>query len=129
MYVYNADTYCDSCGEAIRKSLAYLNIDADDEYSYDSDHYPKFVFGDYPADSPDHCASQKDCLEAIDLREYGLEDNPEILVGAESFKIGALLSDDLTAEGWDYLEDMLNENPRTPYQEALHTFWHETFEK
>lgn len=127
MYVYAADTWCDSCGEAIRRSLiaeGYGPEDVEDEYSYDSDHFPK---GPYPleaTDSPDHCAAQGDCLEGIDLAEtWGLPAGAT-LYGAEDRIIGACLSSGLTEHGVSYLREMLEDDrDRTPYQTALHALW------
>ena len=146
MYIYLADTYCDSCGEKITADLIASGQAPEnprDEYSYDSDEFPK---GSYPAeacDYPNHCGSAGDCLEAIDLGEYGLADNAPMF-GAETRKVGALLSEDLTEDGANYLREMLREpqtltysrgigsgaihtRELTPYQNALHTFWREVF--
>jgi hypothetical protein len=129
MYIYNADTYCDSCGEKISANLiasGQAPANPRDEYSYDSDEFPK---GDYPSEStdgPSHCGSAGECLEGIDLGEYGLADNAP-MYGAETRTVGALLSDELTEHGVSYLQEMLNEPTRTPYQNALHNFWRESF--
>lgn len=45
MYVYSADTYCDSCGESICASLTRDGLapeDPSDPYSFDSGDYPKY---------------------------------------------------------------------------------------
>ena len=45
-FMYQADLWCDSCGEAIRKRLTCQGkspADLDDEYSFDSDVFPKLV--------------------------------------------------------------------------------------
>ena len=60
-YIYDADIYCESCGEAICRRLDFEGLapdDPDDETTYDSSEYPK---GPYPdaggeADSLQHCA-------------------------------------------------------------------------
>ncbi|PWU23555.1 MAG: hypothetical protein C5B48_08410 [Candidatus Rokuibacteriota bacterium] len=146
MYVYQADTYCDSCGERIREQLsravreldgfdrkyviaaglAGVPTDPDDESSYDSDDYPKGPYPEEPTDGPDHCASVSECLEPVDLADYGLEPDAQ-LHGAESRYIGALLNDELTADGVEYLRELLSEQDLTPYQVALHRFWREQF--
>jgi hypothetical protein len=129
MFVYQADTYCDSCGHALRENLTDAGLaplDPDDEYSYDSDDFPKGPVADEAWDYPNHCASARDCLEPITLVEYGLSTSAEMF-GAESHLIGALLTESLTDEGIAYLAEMLAEEPRTPYQEALHRFWREVF--
>lgn len=132
MFVFQADTYCDSCGEAIRARLNrdipdYVPADPSDLYSYDSDHYPKPADED-ATDYPDHCAAGGECLEGIDLGAYGL-DPEDLLVGAETRKVGAILSDGLTSEGMAYTVEMLTRaEPLTPYQRALHHLWRETFD-
>jgi hypothetical protein len=128
MYVYRADTYCDSCGEAIAAQLTregLAPLDPTDEHTYDSDSFPKGSYPEEATDGPDHCASDA-CLEAVELGAYGLgEDAP--LVGAETRTVGALLSDGLTEHGAAYLAEMLAESDLTPYQRALHAFWREAF--
>ncbi len=145
MFVYSADTYCDSCGERIRAELAaqgFAPEDPSDEYSYDSDNFPKGPVPEESTDGPDHCASGVDCLEPLDLLDYGLELR-DPLHGAESTHIGALLSDGLTDAGVEYLLEMLapdeihytrgigsgatHTRTLTPYQVALHRYWCEAF--
>lgn len=131
MYVYAADTWCDSCGEKIRADLTCEGsapADPSDEYAYDSDEFPKGPYPEESTDGPDHCASRAECLEAVDLGDYGLEDGTE-LIGAEGRRIGALLSDGLTDEGVSYLQEMMEDRDREPtsYQVALYRFWREVF--
>ena len=129
MYVYQADTYCDDCGARICAELeaeGKAPDDPSDEWTYDSDEYPKSALEE-STDGPDHCASGADCIGAsVDLKEYGLEAGAE-LFGAEAPRIGELLSDGLTEYGVSYLREMLREAPRTAYQRALHRYWTETF--
>ena len=69
-YIYQADLWCDDCGEAIRERLTAEGKapdDPDDEYSYDSDNYPKSCGDDEESDSPQHCAAREDCLKAEEL--------------------------------------------------------------
>jgi hypothetical protein len=131
MFVYCADTYCDACGLAIRSELIESGLgpdNPDDEYSYDSDEFPKGPVPNEESDSPDHCASREDCEgDFIDLREWGMPDDPSVLVGAESFVIGEDLSRGLTDEGVSYLKEMLSQSPKTPYQFALHAYWSAVF--
>ena len=132
MYVFQADTYCDSCGIAI---CAELDADGlgpatpDDEYSFDSDEYPKAALEE-ATDYVDHCASGAECREAIDLLAYGLPTvaMKPLLEGAETQRVGAILSDGLTADGVSYTNELLSEADPTPYQEALHRLWRETFD-
>jgi hypothetical protein len=123
MYVYCADTWCDSCGAAIMRDLeaeGYVPAIAED-----SDHWPQRA-GEKETDAPDHCASGVDCLEPIDLFDYGLTTS-STLYGAESTHIGALLSGGLTEEGVAYTLELLAEKDLTPYQSALHRLWREEF--
>lgn len=90
-YIYQADIFCEDCGKRIRQELdAPANVA--DEASYDSDEYPK---GPYPegggeADSPHHCASGPDCINAIYVGES---------------KVGVPLENPLTADGVQYVKD------------------------
>lgn len=123
-YVFNADIYCDSCGESIK---AEIDKDGGPTLRDDSDHYPQECDGEEPTDSPQHCGAHGDCLEWVDLAEYGLVEGAR-LYGAETRKIGHLIGTNLTEHGVDYLREMLAETEaRTPYQEALHLFWREQF--
>lgn len=59
-YLYRAALYCSNCGDQIIKRLkeeGKAPADPDDEYSFDSDNYPKGPFsnGGGEADSPQHC--------------------------------------------------------------------------
>lgn len=121
MYVFQAHTFCDSCGERIRANLAasgHAPVDVSDEYSFDSDDYPK---GPYPleaTDSPNHCACGVDCLEPVVL--------------SDGSRIGALLSDGLTAGGVNRLVGMLEHAGgfyylADSYRSALHAYWREVF--
>lgn len=63
-YIYNADLYCESCGDTIKDELTKEGkapIDPNDEYSYDSDDFPKGPFSDGggEADSPNHCGNRE----------------------------------------------------------------------
>lgn len=100
--IYNADTWCDTCAEEIRKRIraereaAGLEpIDEGDESSYDSDDFPKYMSDNDESDSPCHCASGDDCHEA-DILPSGA-------------KIGALLSTSLTSYGVEYVRDSIRE--------------------
>jgi hypothetical protein len=91
-YIYQADLYCDDCGEAIRDLLEADGNgveDRDDECSYDSGDYPKGPFSDdEPADSPCHCASDAKCPNAVTLDD--------------GRAVGAIVSG-LTSDGRDYV--------------------------
>jgi hypothetical protein len=147
MYVYQADCYCDSCGARICADLAAEGLapaDPSDQWSYDSDNYPKSAAEDV-ADYPNHCASGADCLEAIDLLAYGLPTIAlaPVLEGAETQRVGAIL-EGLTEEGESYTRELMapatltysrgigngatHERRPSPYQQALYRLWAETFD-
>lgn len=95
-FMYRSDLFCDSCGETIRNRLTRQGkapADPDDEWSFDSDDYPKHVIAS-ESDYPHHCGAGDECLEAVEL---------------ESRKIGKLLSAVLTSDGFDYLEEAIAE--------------------
>ena len=101
-YIYAADIFCEDCGEAIRKRITQEGnapANPDDEYSYDSDEFPK---GPYPngggeSDSPEHCGSLGYCINAIEL--------------SDGTKVGAWLENDLTIEGAHYVEEAIEDDP------------------
>lgn len=86
-YIYNADIYCEACGEAIRNEMANANHapeNWDDESSYDSGEFPK---GPYPdgggeSDCPNHCGA-----------------------------CGAFLENPLTTDGMNYVIESLQTEP------------------
>lgn len=92
----------------------------------DSDGFPQYA-PEEETDSPDHCASVAECLEGIDLGEYGLPDGAP-LYGAEVRRIGAVTNAGLTEYGREYLAEMLAERDPTPYQRALHRLWRDLYE-
>ena len=59
IYIYQADLLCESCGRSLAERLRYQWADTGD-----SDDFPQAgIIGE--ADSPDHCASVAQCLEAV----------------------------------------------------------------
>jgi hypothetical protein len=90
-YIYQADLWCDDCGELIREEITQEGEapeDPDDECSYESDAFPKGPCPDDESDSPSHCAAGEDCLNA-DVLDDGR-------------KVGAIVSG-LTDEGRRYV--------------------------
>jgi len=121
MFVYCADTWCDSCGERLRREIAEQGLapaDWDDVY-VDSDSWPQPALEE-ATDGPDHCAASEDCLEPVDLLPYG----QGLFTPSH---IGAPTNDGLTAEGVSYLQEMLGEPSPTAYQQALHAYWRELY--
>lgn len=97
-YIYAADIWCDDCGEAIKSRIiaeGNAPADPDDEYSYDSGEFPKYVDGSSEADSPQHCAAGEDCINAYEF--------------PGGFKIGVWLENDLTTDGEDYVKEAVRE--------------------
>jgi len=95
-YIYCADIYCSDCGEAIRQRLAAEGkapADPADEWSYDSDDFPKVAGDDEESDTPEHCACREHCFNAIEI---------------EGGKVG-LLFGELTCDGIDYVEEAIEE--------------------
>jgi hypothetical protein len=97
--IYQADIWCDSCADAIRSDLKATVGDTGfpfnpgDERTYDSDEYPKYAWDHDETDSPQHCGSGKDCLEAETL--------------SDGSKVGMLIGTHLTDEGVDYLKEAI----------------------
>lgn len=133
-YIYCADIYCDSCGEDIcerrkkeimegkdgvrdaggnnptrGKPMTEEEFDAiySDERNYDSGVYPKHADDDEESDTPQHCGSGEDCLEA------------EVLPSGR--KIGALIGTGLTSDGVEYLKEQLKGGGEVA------DFWREQF--
>jgi len=100
VYIYGAGSYCEQCGEAIRKLITrrgFAPKNPDDERSYDSGEFPK---GPYPdgggeADYPQHCSAGGDCINAIGF--------------SDGCKVGAWLENELTAEGVEYVREAIRE--------------------
>jgi len=95
-YIYCADIYCDDCGEAIRQRLiaeGKAPVDPTDEWSYDSDDFPKVAGDDDESDCPQHCGCGEHCVNAIEIK---------------GGKVG-LLFGELTSDGVDYVEEVIEE--------------------
>ena len=94
-YVYNADVWCDDCGRAIM-------ADCDAAGRPDtgvSDDYPQYApDGGGEADTPQHCGAGEGCINAIILRQKS-----SITGKRQTYRIGAWLENDLTAEGCEYV--------------------------
>jgi len=98
-YIYCADIWCDDCGQAIRDRLTDKGeapTDPSDEWSYDSDDFPKCAGNDEESDTPQHCAAGKNCINAI--RRIG-------------GKVGFLFGE-LTLDGIVYIEDAIEDANR-----------------
>lgn len=93
VYMFQAALYCEACGESIIERLTAEGkapAHPSDEYSFDSDEYPK---GPYPdgggeADSPSHCDCGPYCLNAETIGRL---------------TVGAFLENPLTSDGYNYV--------------------------
>jgi hypothetical protein len=89
-YIYEADIYCNKCGDSICERLRGNNQapdDPEDESTFDSDDYPKGPFGEGEADYPQHCG-----------------------------ECGVFLENALTSDGEDYVREAAK---RSPNNEAV----------
>ena len=96
--IYQAETWCDSCAADIKKRIkaeGHAPASPDDETTFDSDEYPKWMDENECADTPQHCGSGEDCLEAEKL--------------PSGTKIGKLLSNELTDDGVQYVREYIEE--------------------
>lgn len=103
-YIYAADIFCKDCGEAIRERITkegFAPADPDDEYSYDSDEFPKGPFpdGGGEADCPQHCGAGEDCINAIEL--------------SDGWKVGCWLENELTTHGARYVKEAVESDPES----------------
>jgi len=97
-YIYQADIYCDECGEKIKEYLRGIDevpSDPDDESSYDSDEYPKWGRDDEECDCPQHCGSHEHCENAIEL--------------SDGSQVGCLIGNNLTSYGVEYVKQAVAE--------------------
>lgn len=82
-YIYQADVYCDDCGQAIKAKCPKPNY----PQPWDTDDYPASASEDEPTDSPQHCGG---CHVPLDnpLTDEGLlyvlEAIEEAMTGPES---------------------------------------------
>lgn len=93
MRIYQADVWCDACGEAIERRLTAEGkrpADVCDPASYDSDNYPKMADDRDEADSPQHCAAGEACLDPTEI---------------EGRQYGHFMANDLTSDGVQYVRD------------------------
>jgi len=94
--IYNADIFCDECGEAIRAEIIANDpswADVSDESTYDSDEFPKYADNDAETDSPQHCGAHAECLD------------PTIL--SDGSAVGQLIGTNLTDDGVEYVREAI----------------------
>ena len=97
-YIYCADIYCENCGKDI---ISFLDSRGKIDTG-DSDDYPQGPYSDGggEADSPNHCGSYADCINALELPDFP--------------RVGMFLENPLTTDGYDYVKDKLSESPDNP---------------
>jgi len=113
-FIYCADIYCNDCGNAIRRRLTDKGkapADPTDEWSYDSDDFPKCAGNDNESDTPQHCAAGEDCINAIWIDE--------------SVRVG-LLFGELTSDGVAYIEESIDDANRddNTWGKTVVGFWY-----
>ena len=114
-YIYQADLWCNDCGKAICRKLKRAGkapADPDDEWSFDSDDYPKRTDDNEESDGPQHCAAGKRCLNAITL--------------PSGRKIGTLFGE-LTPDGLAYVKDAIVEAKEGMGDREVTDLWQQHF--
>lgn len=109
--IYCADVWCDECAEKIRAALRTEDAvpsDPDDEGTYDSDEYPKWMGDDEESDSPQHCASGDGCVNALALDD--------------GCKVGCMLGS-LTEDGRAYVRAQYEERKADGRDLELTLLW------
>lgn len=97
-YIYQADVYCDSCGQTHRDYLTMTGQapdNPDDESTYASDVFPKDVSDDEESDTPQHCASGKNCLQYEET---------------DGDRVGYFFRNNLTEAGKRYVQEQHRDN-------------------
>lgn len=112
-FIYCADIWCEDCGNEIRRRLTRdgkAPADLTDEWSYDSDDFPKYVDEDEEADIPQHCAADVACINGIRIDE----------------DVVGLLFGELTSDGMTYVEDAIDSINRddNTWDKSLVGFWY-----
>jgi len=113
-FIYCADVYCDDCGNAIRRRLTdggKAPADPSDEWSYNSNDFPKGACDDDESDAPQHCAVGEDCINAIWIDE--------------NTRVG-LLFGKLTSDGITYIEEAIDDANRInhTWDKIVVGFWY-----
>lgn len=117
MYIFQAECYCDECGEKICaecQANGTAPTDPDDQYSYDSDEYPKSCPDEEETDCPQHCGG---CGVPL---EYRLTDEGvQYVLEAIRHSIDDALRHG-RADTWDRIMPMKG----TAEESDGHKYWH-----
>lgn len=114
-YIYRADVWCDDCGRAICRRLKREGkspANPDDEWTFDSDEYPKRAGDDEESDTPEHCAAGEHCINAITL--------------PSGEKVGYLFGE-LTAVGVGYVKESVAEAEEGLGSKEVVELWQEHY--
>ncbi len=91
-YIYQADIYCDDCGNEIKRQCMQHERRTRDILSRrDSEQWPQEVIGSNESDCPQHCGAGSSCPNFIRLED--------------GTKVGMFLENELTQEGYEYIRD------------------------
>jgi hypothetical protein len=112
--IYQADIYCDDCGEALAAELlaarkfpsywsgserAAVRDEAGDARAagvvFDSDDWPSLGHPGEDTDCPQHCGAGAECINAEEL--------------SDGSRVGMLLDGGLTVEGGEYVREAIEE--------------------
>ena len=102
-YIYQADIYCDDCGELIMRDLERdLEANGTLPELVDSEDWPVDIGDPGEGDVPDHCGAGCACENAIDAGTY--ESGP---MKGRTHRVGMALENDLSDRGVQYVVDAL----------------------
>ena len=111
-FIYNADIYCDECGQKICDELRAAGkapADTSNESLWDSDDYPKYAEPE-ATDTPQHCGCGSKCVNRF---RVGVKGN---IVKTGGTLVSALITEELTSYGVDYvIEAVSRGNPLSRY--------------
>lgn len=102
VYFYNADIYCEDCGNDIKRRIRKelkASGSKDSPVSQDSNEWPQPAEdGGGESDCPQHCGAGSDCYNADDYGRTGV-------------KVGLFLENPLTRDGEAYVKEMHKDRP------------------
>ena len=114
-YIYRADVWCNSCGRALCERLTREGkapANPEDEWTFDSDEYPKRAGDDDESDTPQHCAAGEHCVNAVTL--------------PSGEKVG-LLFGELTRDGVEYVKEAIGDAARGLGNKEVVELWRQYY--